>query len=217
MATGAALITELSVRLRDQASTVADDTDVSVLAHSRVILLDIINRVNYALNAFLRLKVGTATLALTSQTTMYSVAGLASDIIRVIGVRADERDLTEVPWDFLVHQDPSWFRRVGARPELFARIGRDILVIYPAMPFLGPPPSVQIRYVQRPATIADSGSTVTFPTDDVKSILLDLAEVVALYRGRVFAPEDVIKSPLERFMKAIAVEGAIFPERHVES
>ena len=197
---GAQLIDALARRVRDTTN----------FAHSRVFLLDILNRCSYSVNASTRSKVTSVSLTPDPGKTLY-----ATTAIKVIGVRdINGRDLMETPWQSLVLNDPSWLHRIGPQHEMFAQIGRDLLVIYPAVK-AADIRALTLRVVTTPTALADDAVAWALP-DELVPLLLDLAEVIVLFRGRVFFPSSAMDAPLQRVAEAIGVEVPYRVKRHAE-
>ena len=189
---GNTLIDELSRRLRDTAN----------IGYPRATILSVLNNVQRSVNARLGLVLDIATVS-TINTTLFATADIASDIVRVVEVRDNDRLLTQVPWDHLVYQDPLWLRGTGPQAEVFAPIGRDLLAIIP-LPVT--PTDLTVTYIKQPTDLADAASPLWDLPDEHKSLVLDLAEAVLLYRGREFAN---LKVALERVGDALGIENLI--------
>lgn len=198
MPAGTVLVTQLARRVRDTTN----------FAHARTFLLETLNRCNRALNAAIQAEIDTTLIVSVPGRVLYRIPddfSGATNILRVIGVRdLAGRDLQNIDFDQLVENDPEWLHRTGARPELFARVGRDLLVVYPAQ--TAPAELLVAVYVQLPDDLLDdSGETPSVPFERA-SILLDLAEVVVYLRGRIFLPESAIQAPLSRVAAALGIE-----------
>lgn len=202
---GATLITSLARRVRD----------TSNFAHPRATLLDILNRCSYSLNAATRSKIRSVTMTPTAGRVLYPTTEVASDVIYIIGVQdTGGRDLMEVPWPVLVLNDPDWIHTVGTRHQMFSRIGRDILVLYPAVKDADVL-DLTIKYVQVPTALADDGVAWVLP-DELEPVLLDLAEPIVYLRGRIFTPGSAIADPVGRASEALGVEVPHGMKRHAE-
>lgn len=189
---GTTLVTQLARRIRDTAN----------FAHTRTFLLETLNRCNRALNAALQAETATASIVSVPGRVLYAIP---DTIVRVIGVRdAAGRELQEIDYEQLVENDPEWLHRVGPRPELFSRVGRDLLAIYPAQS--GPAEALTAVYVVLTTDLLDNGADTPSVPDDNASILLDLAEVVAYLHGRIFTPQSAIQAPLQRVAATLGIE-----------
>ena len=188
------LIDSLARRVRDTTNT----------AYPRTFLLDILNRVTRCLNAGLRLKLASASFTPTAQRALYQTTEVAADIIRVVAVREGGRDLQEVPSDHLTFQDNEWVRRQGPRPEVWSRIGRDLLVIAPCQ--VQSPPALTVHYISVPTANTDAATPIETPPDEYVPVLLDLSEALALLSSRVHNAPSAIRAPLERASNALGIE-----------
>jgi hypothetical protein len=193
---GNALIDDLSRRLRDTAN----------LGYPRNTVLDILNRSQRSINAHLGLVTSSATLT-TSNTSLYSIPAIASDIVRIIEVRDSNRLLHKVPWEHLVYQDAKWLRLFGEQAEVFTTIGRDLLTLTP-IPVVATP--LTIVYVSQTVNMTDGAAPLMAIPDEHKPILLDLSEAVLLFRGREF---KMMQQALQRLVPALSIEDVIRHER----
>jgi hypothetical protein len=184
---GNALIDELSRRLRDLTST----------GYPRADILDIVNRTQRAINARLGL-VHTSTAFSTGETPLYSVDAIATNIVRVVDVRDDDRPLQRVPWPQLVHQDSKWIRLRGT-PEVWSPIGRTMIAVIPT-PYITR--SLTAVSIKMTSNLADAGAPLLDIPDDFKPILLDLAEAVLLVRAREY---KMIEAALTRVLPALGM------------
>lgn len=189
---GNTLITDLARRLRDSAN----------IGYPRATVLDIINRSQRALNAHLGLVTASASLV-TTNSTIYSIPAIATDIVRIIEVNEGGRLLTRVPWVNLVHQDDRWLRREGTQAEVYSTVGRDLLILVPT-PKVSK--TMTVVYVKQTTNLADAGSPLLEIPDEHKPLLLDLAESVLLFRGRNFRNMQVA---MGRVTAAMGVENKI--------
>jgi len=167
------LITELSRKIRDTTN----------VGHTRVLVLDVLNRAQRAINARLGLVHTTATFS-TTNSPLYDIPTIASDIVRIVAVRDANRELDQVDWRDLVHQDYKWLRRRGPEALLFSTIGREVLVIVPAPQIAT---TLTAVYVQQTANMDDGAVTVLAIPDAFKPVLLDVSESVLLFKAREFA------------------------------
>lgn len=180
------IVAELGRRLRD----------TSNVAYPAAMLNRLIDQCQRVLNCNQRLVLKTVDFTTTARCVLYQSSLIAPDIARVEMVRHNVRNLFDVPWESLVHQDRLWLKARGQRADYFSRIGNDILVIAPA---LAMPITVQVVYTT--VTPAPTGvpADVLIPDENVP-MLRDMIEAVALLRSRKFAeaenPVTRIKSML---------------------
>lgn len=186
------LIDELSRRVRDTAN----------LGYPRATVLNILNRCQRSINARLALVHGTATLT-TTNTPLYSVPDIATDIVRVSAIRDDGRELTKIPFGQLPAQSRTWVRLFGPRPEAFGHIGRDLLFVIPT-PLV--PVDLTVVYVTQTANMDDGAVTPLSLPDEHAALLLDLSEAVLLFRGREFR---AMQQALARVAPALGLEDMI--------
>lgn len=209
---GATLINETARRLRDTANT----------GYSRVLILNVINRVQDAVNVRLGLVHGAALLT-TSNTALYSTAAFATNWaypVQVFDGNSFELDI--LPLDRLTQQDPQWLRRFGDRPEVCAPIGRELIAITP-IPYA--PMQISFRYVKHPTALADAGAPLWDLPDEHKPLVLDLVEAVLLTRSRDFramqeainraAPKLALEDVSQIIRKGIVGEGFKVPPPQV--
>lgn len=186
---GNTLIDELSRRLRDTGN----------IGYPRATILSVLNVAQRAVNARLGLVMNTATLT-TVNTPLYSVPDIATDIVRVVEVRDNDRTLVKVPYEHLVYQDANWLRLYSAQAEVFSNVGRDLLVVIPT-PVVST--ALTVVYVKQPTDLADAGAPLWDLPDEHRSLVLDLTEAVLLFRGREF---ENMQAVLERIAPALGLE-----------
>lgn len=201
---GATLINETARRLRDTANT----------GYSRVLVLNVINRVQDAINVRLGLVHGAAILT-TGNTALYSTSAFATNWAYPVQISdVNGRELDQVPFERLVQQDSQWIRRFGDRPELYAPIGRELIAITP-IPYATM--NLNVRYVKHPTALADAGAPLWDLSDEHKPLLLDLVEAVLLTRSRDFramqeainraAPKLALEDVAQIIRKGVVGEG----------
>jgi len=186
MADSTVLITELGRRLRDPAN----------FAHSSAVLTRFLDHTQRLVNYHFSLILNTTAFIPSARRTLYLNSAISANIAHIETVRQGGRELFEVPWHSLVHNDPKWYRAVGKRYEMFARVGNDMVVIYPS---LATPLSVDVVYTRNPAALTGAPGDVTVPNEYV-TIVSDMTEVLALLRGRRLAEANArAASILESF------------------
>lgn len=184
------IVTVLSRRLRDTDNT----------AYSTAQLNRLIDQCQRLLNLNQRLVLTTATFTTSAHRVLYQLTEIAADVGRVEMVRQDKRNLFDVPWESLVHQDRLWLRKHGTRADYFSRIGNDIIVIAPALPV-----AVTVDVVYTTITPAPTGAPGDIPIpDEWVPALRHMVEAVALLRSRRFAEG---KNPLDRLKSMLTGRG----------
>lgn len=194
---GTALIDALARRVRDTTN----------FAHARTFLLETINRVRRSVVSATQCNINNTTLTPAEERVIYRVSELpVTDVIRVTGFDdADGRELLEVQWEHLVNSDSEWLHRVGPKPLMWARLGRDLLAVYPAVK-AADLSALSVFYIQMPVDLADDAVDVTDVPDEYIPLILDLSEVLVLFRGRIFTPTSAIGEPLKRIAQALGIE-----------
>lgn len=182
MPNSADILTAVSLRLRDTSNS----------AYPVAMLNRLIDQCQRILNCNQRLVVKTVNFTTAGDSrVLYLTSAIATDIVRVDMVRQDGRNLFDIPWDSLMHQERTWLRCQGTRFDYFSRIGNDIVVIAPAIRV---PTTVQIVYTS--VTPAPTGATGDIPIpDEAVPMLQDIVEGVALLRSRKFTEAS---APLSR-------------------
>jgi uncharacterized protein DUF6682 len=186
---GNTLIDELARRLRDTGN----------FGYPRATILSVLNVAQRSVNARLGLVMTTATVS-TVNTSLFSVPAIATDIVRIVEIRDNDRVLSKVPYEQLAAQDADWFRLTGPQAEVFANIGRDLLAIIP-IPVV--PSNLTVTYVKQPTDLTDAGAPFWDLPDEHKSLVLDLVEAVLLFRGREF---ENMQAVLERIAPVLGLE-----------
>lgn len=193
---GNTLIDTLSRRLRDTVN----------LGYSRTFVLDIINRTQRSINARFGLVLAEATFT-TTNSSIYALSTIGTDVIRLVDMKENDRVLTRVPYQSLVYQDARWFRREGTQPEVFSQLGRDLFVV---TPIAKSPRTLTATYVQQTTNLADAGTPLSALPDEYKDVWLDLAETILLFRGREFTE---LRKVLERTASALGLEDVLTAAR----
>ena len=186
---GNTLIDELARRLRDTGN----------FGYPRATILSVLNVAQRSVNARLGLVMASTTVT-TVNTPLYSIPAIATDIVRIIEIRDNDRTLVRVPYEHLTYQDPTWLRRYGAQAEVFSSVGRDLLIIIPT-PVVSS--SLTVTYVKQPADLADAATPAWDLPDEHRSLVVDLTEAVLLFRGREF---ENMQAVLERIAPALGIE-----------
>ncbi len=101
---------------------------------------------------------------------------------RVLGVQIgpDNEELGFTEWQKLKAIDPGWFRRVGSHFQTWSLIGRDVLIIYPALKVAS---TVALSYVLSPVTITGEAEINQIPNDEVQLMVM-VAEAALRIRSR---------------------------------
>lgn len=156
-------------------------------ANTRTFTRQILSMSQQLANAALRAVLDEAELAIEPRRQVYPIKALLPAAAQVVAVRdEDGRDLQEVHWRTLAQVNRQWPRAIGPRFKTYALIGRDLLVVHPASETAT---RVHVHYAILTADLA-SDTTRTELHDDFLPIVLDVAEVVLMMRGRSYAPAN---------------------------
>ena len=161
---------ELLQRVRDPQGAV----------HSRAFTVDILSQCQRLVNAKTGLVTGSASLGLSGRQLFYSpLSTLLPEASAVTGVRYQGANLERTTPEELRALDSTWFRRIGF-PEAYTVIGREILVISPAVEFNE---TVTVDYIKLTTDFVGEESSFELADQDTPSVL-DLAEIILLTRWR---------------------------------
>ena len=158
------------------------------------------------INTYTRRVTATTTLTTGAEKLVYNYRREITDAIDIVSVRDSGRRVERQQWlGALAAYDQTWFRNItGTRYELWAQVGRDILVLYPAKASAS---SVTVQYTKLLTYHDDFSASYNtaseLPDEDVESAL-SLAEVVLLTRNRQLAE---VKLRLADFAETVRLRG----------
>lgn len=110
------------------------------------------------------------TLLFDIRTKLTSPEGMS-----IVSITVASRTLIKLNnWRELFAYDRSWFTRTGTRHEVWAPIGADMFVVYPAKTTNT---TATVIYAGETTTIDDSGDSFDIPTED-QDIVYDIAEAI---------------------------------------
>jgi hypothetical protein len=112
-------------------------------------------------------------------------------------VREDSRDLVYAAWRTFWYMTRGWPREVGEQHQVWSRIGRDLLVVWPSRRVSA---SLTVISCRLPAVLQNEADAMELP-DDAMPMVVDLAEVLTLLRLRVFGPAQTTMEALAGRMK----------------
>lgn len=158
--------------------------DVQGSAHPRALVRWLLSMAQQLVNARFDNALDTATFTTEPQRQIYPLAAGFPTSVRVIAVRQDGRDLGAVPWADLIQLDRRWHRRAGPRLETWSPIGRDLLVLHPA---LATAATVDVVVTKLTTSLTIDSDTLEVP-DQLIPPMLDLVEAIVLTKGRLFEP-----------------------------
>jgi len=176
------------------------DPQGSHQGRSRASVVDLLSQCQRLINAKTGIVVGSASLGLNGQQLFYSpISALLSSAAAVIGVRYNGSNLERTTVEELRAIDSSWFRRVDSEPSAFTVIGREILVIYPAVEFND---IATVDYVSITTDFVGEESSFTMADQDVPDVL-DLTEIILLAQQRDHA---MISGLLQLLVSKLAIK-----------
>lgn len=164
-------VSELLIRVRDPQGS----------ATSRTLTIDILSQCQRLVNMQTGLVTDSATMTLNGRKLFYNeMSTVLPEHARIIGVRYQGSNLERTTVAELRALDSSWFRRIANRPEAYAMIGREILVIHPGIEQAD---TVTVDYVKLLDNLTREDDSFELADQDVPDVL-DLAEVIVLLKQR---------------------------------
>ena len=164
------LIDSISRRVRDANNT----------AHSRSFVRDILDRMQVIINAKQEYVLTTTSIVATPGQALYTVETDLGSTIEVTEVSIAGRELDETTWANLHRVSPTYLKDKSGTPNFWAKIGRSLIVIYPA-----PDHAVTIDFTGSKITtkLNDDTIPVELRRED-EDILKDLVTALLLTRQR---------------------------------
>jgi hypothetical protein len=183
------LVTTVSRRLRDPSN----------IRHSAATVRKVLSHCQRALNYAKGDNLTTTAFTTTAGLTLYKITDSPlSGVQRIVTIQQDDRDLHNVDWREIVHVDDRWLRRTGPRHELWAPVGRDIFILYPAV---GYATSVNVVFTAEPADMA-AGAYIVL-SDDLAPILAEMAEAILSVKNKQY---DTIEVLVQRLLVKLALD-----------
>lgn len=181
--------TELLLRRVRQYGGVACDFDFA---------MQILSKCQRIVNAGRRLDTSSATLTTVANQLVYNLRDdVASDVVDIIQIDVSGRILQKcVTFSELSAYDLDWFQATGTRFETWLQVGRDLMILYPALTSAS---SVTVTYSTLTTEYEsrnDHYNTAIDIEDEYFDEVLSLAEIVLLTRGRQY---DAATKVLKRF------------------
>lgn len=170
MSTAGAEISTLSVRVRDPQLTAITEPE----------WLQLLSRSQAAWNAATMRTVASYTLTLEPFAPCYPINALIPDCIRILSVHDGDHELHRVRADSLKHTSPTWLRDQSTDPEEWTLLGRDLLIIYPAVDTAH---TLTITYVQHTPDLAALTDELAIPEHDLPGFR-DFTEAIACLKLR---------------------------------
>lgn len=175
--------------------------DPAGLAHPRSFVRTLLTHAQRIVNLARPGALDEAVLPTQPNRCVYDFVGLTqsgvpvdgSAVARVEGVKLDESEnLRMVDWDTLAHVDRNWPRKVAGRPRVWARCGRDLVIVWPARPDTS---TVTLVYTKLTAVLASDADAFELRADRLPSVLA-LTEALLLLRLRRF---DAVPAAIAQF------------------
>ena len=162
-------------------------------AHPRALVRSLLDRCQQAIQAAAPGWVMQVKLPTQKRQSIYPVSTFAdlSDTdhpacLRVVRVTEGfpPRDLTEVPWRSLALVDRRWLRRTAGEFISFARLGVDLLVLFPGKAQIS---EVLVLYAGVPTPLTGEDTQFELRDDRLQAVAA-LTEILLLLRQRTLAP-----------------------------
>lgn len=152
----------------------------SGLAGEHAFARSMISYAQWYVNASVRDTLTTASFTTTPQQMLYTITPFLTQAIRIEAVKQGGRNLKSTTIRELGHVSTKWFRDTGPQFEQYALVGRDLLVLYPAVK-----EAVTLEIVQTSMTTVMSSDAIEFELrDDTALPVLDMAEVLMSLKRR---------------------------------
>jgi len=175
------------------------------IAHTQAWVISILSKTQRVANAYLQAVRSNAVLTVLAEKLVYKLRDdvpAAIDILRITDTRDGDVEQLDRLDDLLELSayDVDWFRNItGTRPETWTQLGRDLLVIYPAMAAAN---NVTVHYTKLTNTLAAAGTAFELPDEDVQ-VAKDLAEIILLARDKQIVE---CSNKLEQLSERIGLE-----------
>src|SRR5216684_9073969 len=168
--------------------------DAGGVATARANVWDMLSRCQQLVNAALDSIIVALNFSTGPRQQVFTLTDIAPDVMKVLRVRDQHRDLSEIQLRELKYISPRWFGQSGSRWETFAKIGKTMLVVHPMKLSAD---SLTLVYTQILPRLG--GDLDVCPlSDDQIPLLTKLTEAMLLLRQRNFEPvkkiiDDVVK------------------------
>lgn len=163
-------ISVLASRVRDPERTAITEAE----------WLDILSRAQQLWNAITRRVVSTATVTMEPLAAVFALSAVVPDCVRVLSVRDTDHELVPVAQSARRATSPTWMRDSATDPEEWSMLGRDLLVVYPAVAVSR---DLTLTYVPHLAPLVTIDTALTIPDHDLPGFR-DIAEAIACLKLR---------------------------------
>ena len=173
--------------------------DAGGVATARANVWDMLSRCQQLVNAALDSIVVALNFSTGPRQQVFILTDIAPDVMKVLRVRDQHRDLSEIQLRELKYISPRWFGQSGPRWETFAKIGKTMLVVHPMKLSAD---SLTLVYTQILPRLG--GDLDVCPlSDDQIPLLTKLTEAMLLLRQRNFEPVKMIVDNLVKDVQAM--------------
>src|SRR5689334_12944606 len=105
--------------------------DAGGVATARPNVWDMLSRCQQLVNAAFDSIVVTLDFSTGPRQQVFTLTDIAPDVLKVLSVRDQHRDLSEIEFRQLKHISVHWFGQSGIRWETFAKVGKSMIVVHP--------------------------------------------------------------------------------------
>lgn len=171
--------------------------DTGATYHTNAFVLDILSRTQRLINVGTQLALASASLTTGANQQIYTInTDVNAAAVDVVKVTSNNEDLTQVTLEELNQLDRGWFRRVGSRFEMWAQLGRTLLVVHPALSVAS---SVTVTYSALTTDLVADGTLLRLEAD-TDLMVVDLTQSILELRQRDFPQSgESLKRFIERF------------------
>lgn len=152
-------------------------------ANSRAFTMSMLSQAQRFVNAQRRAVLETTALTTEPYRLVYPIKALLPNSVKIEGVKVGDKDLVPTPWETLIYSEDGWWRAVGDSFETFTQIGRDLLVVHPALEVAS---SVDVVYTKLTNDLTSEGNATELDDSELPFVL-DLTESLLLLRDRNYA------------------------------
>lgn len=179
--------------------------DAGGVATSRANVWDMLSRCQQLVNAAFDSIVITLDFPTGPRQQVFTLTDIAPDVLKVLSVRDQHRDLSVIPFNRLKHISVHWFGQSGPRWETFAKVGKTMLVVHPMKLSAD---TLTLVYDQILPVLGGDLDVCPLPDDQIP-VLTKLTEAMLLLRQRNFDPVKNILDTLVADMATINASGGM--------
>jgi hypothetical protein len=153
---------------------------------SDALAYQVLDAAQQMVNARYRRVLSTASITLDADTLIFDIrTKLTSPVgIKIVSISVSNRTLIKLrDWHELFGYDQAWLTQTGTRHEVWAHMGVDKFVVYPARTSNT---TADVVYVGETTTLDDSSDSFEVPTED-QDMVYDVAEAIFHIHMRNFA------------------------------